>query len=229
MEQFLYKNYLKYLKENKTPLYKSLLALPRCAAMLLILLILSSALVLVFITMGNLRQYAFIPLGLEAVWCVASYFYSERYEINNSETYMTNYMDYCSDVYGWLKSLSVSVEKDSVIEIKRRIDVRLEKIEKAKEIHRNTIERIVQVIIIPVILAVFAAIIKNESDTNVIVVYGTVVIFFPIALILALFGVFELLNIIKKNEFEQLKSFSDVLQGILDTQYEDGIFEKINC
>lgn len=32
---------------------------------------------------------------------------------------------------------------------------------------------------------------------------------------------------INKNEFNKLKNFSDDLQGILDTQYVGGLFEKV--
>ena len=99
--------------------------------------------------------------------------------------------------------------------------------EKTKEKNRNTIERIIQVIIIPFVLAMFAALIKNESDANVIVAYGVYFIFFPIALLITLFGLLEVFNMVNKNEFDRLKSFSDDLQGILDTQYVGGLFEKV--
>ena len=73
----------------------------------------------------------------------------------------------------------------------------------------------------------FAALIKNESDANVIVAYGVYFIFFPIALLITIFGLFEVFNMINKNEFNKLKNFSDDLQGILDTQYVGGLFEKV--
>ena len=75
-------------------------------------------------------------------------------------------------------------------------------------------------------LAIFAALIKNESDANVIVAYGIYFIFFPIALLVTLFGLFEVFSMINKNEFNKLKNLSDDLQGILDTQYADCLFEK---
>lgn len=227
MEQILYKNYLKYLKDNKTPLYKALLSIPKCAAVLLVALVLLCATSLMFLCVEKLRQYFIIPLAIEIVFSIVSYFYSEHYEINNSEIYMNNYKEHCSDIYAWLQDISISVTKDSIIEIKRRIDVKLEKMEKTKEKNRNTIERIIQVIIIPFVLAMFAALIKNESDANVIVAYGVYFIFFPIALLITLFGLFEVFNMVNKNEFNRLKNFSDDLQGILDTQYVGGLFEKV--
>lgn len=226
MEQILYKNYLKYLKENKTPLYKALLSIPKCAAGILVALVLSGVVTFVFMCAEKLRQYIIIPLAFEVVFSIVAYFYSEHYEINNSEKYLENYKEYCGDIYNWLKNTSISVEKTSIIEIKRRIDDKLEKMEKSKEKNRNTIERIVQVIIIPFVLAMFAALIKNESDANVIVAYGVYFIFFPIALLVTIFGLFEVFNMINKNEFNKLKKFSDDLQGILDTQYVDSLFEK---
>lgn len=74
MEQMLYKNYLKYIKDNKTPLYKALLAMPKCAAILLVALILSGTVSFVFLYVENLRQYFFIPLVIEAAYCIAVYF-----------------------------------------------------------------------------------------------------------------------------------------------------------
>lgn len=227
MEQILYKNYLKYLKENKTPLYKALQSIPKCAAGILIALVLSGVVAFIFMCSEKLRQYFIVPLVIETIFCIIAYFYSEHYEINNSAKHLENYKEYCSDIYSWLQSISISVAKDSIIEIKRRIDVKLEKKEKTKEKNRNTIERIFQVIIIPFILAMFAALIKNESDANVIVAYGIYFIFFPIALLITIFGLFEVFNMINKNEFNKLKNFSDDLQGILDTQYVGGLFEKV--
>lgn len=227
MEQILYKNYLKYLKDNKKPLYKTLLSIPKCAAGILAALVLSGAVTFVFMCAEKLRQYIIIPLAFEVVFSIVAYFYSEHYEINNSEIYMNNYKEHCSDIYAWLQDISISITKDSIIEIKRRIDVKLEKIEKTKEKNRNTIERIIQVIVIPFVLAMFAALIKNESDASVIVAYGVYFIFFPIALLITLFGLFEVFNMINKNEFNKLKNFSDDLQGILDTQYVGGLFEKV--
>lgn len=227
MEQMLYKNYLKYIKENKTPLYKALLALPKCAAILLVALILSGIVSFVFLYIENLRQYFFIPLVIEAAYCIAVYFYSESYEINNSKKNMKNYKEHCNDIYKWLQNILITVEEDNIIEIKRRIDIKLDKIEKTKEKNRNTTERLIQVIVIPFILSIFAGIIKNESDANIIVAYGVSFIFFPIILILIIFGLYEVINLIKKNDFYMMKSFSDDLQGILDTQFSGGLFEKI--
>ena len=227
MEQILYKNYLKYLKENKTPLYKALQSIPKCAAGILIALVLSGVVAFIFMCSEKLRQYFIVPLVIETIFCIIAYFYSEHYEINNSAKHLENYKEYCSDIYNWLQSISISVAEDSIIEIKRRIDVKLEKKEKTKEKNRNTIERIFQVIIIPFILAMFAALIKNESDANVIVAYGIYFIFFPIALLITLFGLFEVFNMVNNNEFNRLKNFSDDLQGILDTQYVGGLFEKV--
>lgn len=70
--------------------------------------------------------------------------------------------------------------------------------EKTKEKNRKTIERMVQAIVIPLVLSIFAAIIKYESDANIIVAYGVAFIFFPIAFFLTVFGLFEVLNIINK-------------------------------
>ena len=227
MEEILYKNHFKYLKENKTPLYKALLSIPKCAADLLVALILSGAISLVFQCPEKSRQYFIIPLAFEVVFSIVTYFYSEHYEINNSEKYLKNYKEQCDDIYSWLQDISILVSKDSNNEIKRCIDVKLEKMEKTKEKYRKTIERIIQVIIIPFVLAMFAALIKNESDANVIVAYGVDFIFFPIALLITIFGLFEVFNMINKNEFNKLKNFSDDLQGILDIQYVGGLFEKV--
>ena len=92
MEQILYKNYLKYLKEKKTPLYKVLLSIPKCAAGLLMALVLLCAISLMFLCVEELRQYFIIPLAVETIFCIIAYFYSEHYEINNSEKHMNNFI-----------------------------------------------------------------------------------------------------------------------------------------
>lgn len=67
MEQILYKNYLKYLKDNKPPLYKTLLSIPKCAADILVALVISGAVTFVFMCAEKLRQYIIIPLAFEVV------------------------------------------------------------------------------------------------------------------------------------------------------------------
>lgn len=104
MEQILYKNYLKYLKDNKPPLYKTLLSIPKCAADILVALVISGAVTFVFMCAEKLRQYIIIPLAFEVVFSIVAYFYSEHYEINNSEKYLENYKEYCGDIYNWLKN-----------------------------------------------------------------------------------------------------------------------------
>lgn len=79
--------------------------MPKFAATLLVALILSGTASLLFLYVEKLRQYFFIPLAVETVLCIVAYFYGERYEINNSEKYLKNYKEYCSDMYNWLQNM----------------------------------------------------------------------------------------------------------------------------
>ena len=228
MELLLYRSYLKYLKDNKTPVSEALKKLPKVMLGLLIALILSAICAVVVLCMERIRRYFFVPLGVEAIVSLIVFSYAQHYEIKNSDKDIKEHKKYCEALYIWLKKSLISVEPKDIVELKSRMDSRLEKYAETQQRTTDIIMRFIQTLIIPVILTVLTVILNNQIDISVILVYGIVAIMLLCFFIVTIFGFVAFINLIRKNEYEKVNSFSKDLQSILDTQFEDGIFAKID-
>lgn len=226
MEQILYKNYLKHLKENKTPIRKAISTIPRFGQILILLFTISAIVSLSFIYIERVRRYIVIPVIIEVVLYFASYYYGEYHQIKNSNVQLEYYKDYYKELYTWLQNFSSTLKKEENIkEIKKRIDSEIDRIEKSKEKTRDNIVRIIQVIVIPFSLAVFAAIAKLVTSITDIIDYGIALLLLPVIIVFVVLAIIENLNIHRIKEIENLKRFSDDLQGVIDTQFENALFK----
>ncbi len=228
MELLLYRSYLKYLKENKIPVSEALKRIPKLMIVLLVALILSAISAVVVLYIEQIRQYFFVPLGVEAIVSLIVFSYAQHYEIKNSDKDIKAHKKYCEALYIWLEKSLISVESKDIVELKSRMDSRLEKYAETQQRTTDIIMRFIQTLIIPVILTVLTVILNNQIDINVILAYGFVAIMLLCFFIVTLFGFVSFINLIRKNEYEKMNSFSKDLQSILDTQFEDGIFAKID-
>ncbi len=228
MELLLYRSYLKYLKDNRIPVSKALKRIPKLMIVLLVALILSAISAVVFLYIEQIRQYFFVPLGVEAIVSLIVFSYAQHYEIKNSDKDIKEHKKYCESLYIWLKKSLISVEPKDIVELKSRMDSRLEKYAETQQRTTDIIMRFIQTLIIPVILTVLTVILNNQIDIGVILAYGIVAIMLLCFFIVTIFGFVSFINLIRKNEYEKMNSFSKDLQSILDTQFEDGIFAKID-
>lgn len=228
MELLLYRSYLKYLKDNRTPVSKALKRIPKLMIVLLVALILSTICAVVVLYIEKIRQYFFVPLGVEAIVSLIIFSYAQHYEIKNSDKDIKEHKKYCEALYIWLKKSLISVEPKDIVELKSRMDNRLEKYAETQQRTTDIIMRFIQTLIIPVILTVLTVILNNQIDISVILAYGIVAIMLLCFFIVSIFGFVSFINLIRKNEYEKMNSFSKDLQSILDTQFEDGIFAKVD-
>ena len=88
------------------------------------------------------------------------------------------------------------------------MDSRLEKYAETQQRTTDIIMRFIQTLIIPVILTVLTVILNNQIDINVILAYGFVAIMLLCFFIVTLFGFVSFINLIRKNEYEKMNSFS---------------------
>ena len=226
MELLLYRSYLKYLKDNKTPVSEALKKIPKVMLRLSIALILSAICAVVVLCIERIRRYFFVPLGIEAIVSLIVFSYAQHYEIKNSDKDIKEHKKYCQALYIWLKKSLISVEPKDIVELKSRMDSRLKKYAETQQRTTDIIMRFIQTLIIPVILTVLTVILNNQIDISVILAYSIAAIMLLCFFIVTLFGFVSFINLIRKNECEKMNSFSKDLQSILDTQFEDGIFAK---
>lgn len=227
MELLLYRSYLKYLKDNRVPMSKAFKKMPKIMVALLIILLLSAISVIVVICIEKIRVYFYAAIAIEVTIAFAVFLYGQHYEIKNSDQDIKEYETYCSNLFVWLKNTSVSVARKDIIELKSRIVYRLEKYEQKQQRTYDVAIRFIQVLIIPIVLTILTVVLNKQIDISMIFAYGFIAIMILSFLAVTLFGFISFVNLIRKNEFEKMKSFVNDLQGILDTQFDEGIFAKI--
>lgn len=83
-------------------------------------------------------------------------------------------------------------------------------------------------LIIPIVLTVLTVVLNKQIDISLIFAYGFIAIMILSFLAVTSFGFISFFNLIRKNESEKMKSFVNDLQGILDTQFDEGIFSGIS-
>lgn len=226
MELLLYRSYLKYLKDNRVPMSKAFKKMPKTMVALLIILLLSAISVILVICIEKIRIYFYAAIAIEVIIAFIVFLYGQHYEIKNSDQDIKEYESYCSNLFVWLKNTSVSVARKDIIELKSRMVYRLEKYEQKQQRTYDVAIKFIQVLIIPIVLTVLTVVLNKQIDISMILAYGFITIMILSFLAVTLFGFISFVNLIRKNEFEKMKSFVNDLQGILDTQFDEGIFAK---
>lgn len=228
MELLLYRSYLKYLKNNRMPMSKAFKKMPKTMVALLIILLLSAISVIVVICIEKIRIYFYAAIAIEVIIAFAVFLYGQHYEVKNSDQDIKKYKTYCTNLFLWLTNTSVSVEKKDIIELKNRMVNRLEKHEQKQQRTYDVAIRFIQVLIIPIVLTVLTVVLNKQIDISLIFAYGFIAIMILSFLAVTSFGFISFFNLIRKNESEKMKSFVNDLQGILDTQFDEGIFAGIS-
>lgn len=226
MELLLYRSYLKYLKDNRMPMSKAFKKMPKTMVALLIILLLSAISVILVICIEKIRIYFYAAIAIEVTIAFSVFLYGQHYETKNSDQDIKKYKTYCTNLFLWLTNTSVSVERKDIIELKNRMVNRLEKHEQKQQKTYDVAIRFIQVLIIPIVLTILTVVLNKQVDISMILAYGFITIMILSFLAVTLFGFISFVNLIRKNEFEKMKSFVNDLQGILDTQFDEGIFAK---
>ncbi len=100
--------------------------------------------------------------------------------------------------------------------------------EKGQIDRRNRIEKWLQIIIVPIILAMFAEIIREQKDLSLLFAYTATMIIVIASFGLMFLNCYNTFEFFKKRKLEQMKSFADDLQGILDCQFENKFIDSID-
>lgn len=114
----------------------------------------------------------------------------------------------------------MNVTPENITEIMTRTNKRIDLLEKKRKERRDRIDRWIQILIIPILLAIFSAVIKEQTDLSLLLVYAVTMIVAIASTGLAFLNIYNILDSFQKRKLEQIKSFVEDLQGILDCQFE---------
>lgn len=220
MESILFDSYRKYQKEQKDNFIKAIFKLPLLAQIFLAIIVLCLIYSVLVVFVPWLRVAYGYCLAVEVLTCVALYFYTENFQIKTSDSRLFVYQEYCEKTKQWLASVGVNVTPENITEIMKRTNKRIALLEKKRKERRDRIDRWIQILIIPILLAIFSAVIKEQTDLSLLFVYAVTMIVTIASIGLAFLNIYNIIDFFQKRKLEQMKSFAEDLQGILDCQFE---------
>lgn len=220
MHTILFDNYRQHQKKTRGNVFKAFWKLPLPAIIILLTIALTIIYAILSIFIKHLQQWYLWCLLVEAISCIALYFYTEYYQINTSSTRLQVYKKYCGEILAWLRTTGIIINEKNLKEIITRVNRDVKSLEEKRLKRRDRIEKWIQILIIPILLAIFSEMIREKTDISVLIAYALVLLVSLGSLALAFLCCYNIIDFFQKRKLEQLKSFSKDLQGVIDTQLE---------
>lgn len=235
------------MEEMDKKLWKRITSLPRkiivqmlIALSCITLTILSSALTNVDVKISNdpelwsiICTIVYVLSAIIAVlFCAISQISIGKYEIEISTKTIDEYWTYCHTTKKWIVDLfglkdtsEMSVVRE-IGTIKDRVDAYRKELIDDAEKRANRMDKWVQALAVPFVLAIITAVIDKNDDIG-----KAVAVILAIVIIgIVLFGIVWLSNnfksLLRKQKDEQLKLLSEDLQGIIDSEHYSINLEK---
>ena len=224
MEFYIFNSYLKYKKENSPSIFKAMKRTPIFLWIILGLAVICSILGTVFSFIDGLAWLFFVFSLAEIIFTFTAFVLQERWEIKHSDMELEEFKTSSIELYNWLSNLSITSQADIELLLERLNDYRGGQIEK-REKQNNKIDKWMQTLIIPLILAIITALISNQADIESVLIF----IFFMLAIVAMIYGLIWLVRsvvgILQTQRRNKLDYFITDLQGVLDVVF---IFNRSN-
>lgn len=230
MEKRLLQLYLKKIQKEKD-LWKKIRRIPRG---ILVSLIISIILIVITITTAILSCIDIKPLQNWSIVCfissiitlilayitgAISSFYMEKYEISIADENMEEYWKKSAEDEQWIRTVfPVNNESfyNDIVHIKERIDKYKNELTIQAENRIKRRDEWTRILIIPIVLLIISVVVnKNDNFSKALYMTIIILISFFVCYIIAL-DINSILDIFRRRKEEQVKLFSDSLQGILD-------------
>lgn len=224
MDEILFDGYRKYQKSLRGNVVKAIFRLPIGAIVIIALAFTSMVLSFVFRFNESLQWLSSVFFLIEILTCISSHFYIENFRIKTSIRRLVSYFEYCSNLYAWIKSTGVAASGQNIQTIMTRVEKRVALLEGKRKHVQDTIWHIVNILIIPLLLAIFSSWMKDQTNLPDLIAASLSIIFFVGSIGLLVYLLYNVFSIFQKHRIEQLRCFSEDLQGILDTQFEGPLF-----
>ena len=224
MEFYIFNSYLKYQKENSPSIFKAMKRMPIALWIILGLAVICAILGTVFSFIDGLAWLFLVFSLAEIIFTFTAFVLQERWEIKHSDMEWEEFKTSSIELYNWLSNLSITSQADIELLLERLNDYRDGQIEK-REKQNNKIDKWMQTLIIPLILAIITALISNQADIESVLMF----IFFMLAIVAMIYGLIWLVRsvvgILQTQRRNKLDYFITDLQGVLDVEF---IFNRSN-
>lgn len=232
--------YIKHVKETDKEIWKRITSLPKNIITEMIVALVCLTLTILSVVFVNAEIKIFNNTEIWGTACTITYIISAivavffcaiaqiaigKYEIEISDSSMNEYWTFCNQTKKWIVELfnfDASNKTDVIKEIetiKNRVDTYRQELNDDAEKRANRMDKWIQALAIPFVLAIITAVIDKNDDIS-----KAVAIIVSIILVgVVLFGIVWLSNnfksLLRKQKIEQLKLFSEDLQGIIDAEH----------
>lgn len=233
MERRLFNLYLKYIEQNCPSIRKQFKKMPRNIKCYIAGMGISYVFAIIFLCISkslNELWYSITSVGSILLFISCAIFgilldlSTGKYEIEVSDKTIKEYWSYCFGVRTWFLNEFISEElseedlNDNIIEVKNRIDMYLLEQSQKIEKRNSRIDTWVQALAIPFVLAIITSVLDKSNDTvNAISEIFSILLAF-IALFGIIWAIYSVGRAFKRQKFEQMKRFSEDLQGAMDCQ-----------
>lgn len=226
MQTILFDSYRNFQKSSKDSFIKAVFKLPLVVKILFAVLGICFLFNLLAIFITPIRKgYPFCAV-IEVALSTVLYLYTESFQVKNSSLRFSVYQSYCANIKNWLEEIGIVVTEENLTKLINRIDKDIEILNNKRTCKRERIEKWMQILIIPILLAIFSSIIKEQTDLSVLINYAMNLLLGFGSLSLIFIGCYNIFDFFEKRKLEQLRSLSSDLQGVLDCQFEDKLFVK---
>lgn len=227
MEDILFDGYRKYLKATQDNVFRAFFKMPSGGKFFLIAIIVSMLASIAFLVFVECIWVSLISLAIDIALCIGSYFYVESYQIKTSDVRVADYKEYCAGINKWLESSEVELTKSNLTELRKRVLESWASKENSRKRGIERVEKWIQALLIPLLLAVFAEIIDGQTDVSILI-SSLLVLIIAIGVVCATaINFYNIVSFFQKRKLEQMRKFANDIQGVLDTQFEDGLIRKI--
>lgn len=215
MDERMFSCYLEYKKKNNASVWKVLKKFPIKVLAAFILLIASSFLSIVISLITDINYIAWIFAVIEIGSCIMLYYFTEDFQVKNSNASITEYREHCYSMIEWLKEQGYD-SYDSINLLYNRLANRINVIEMEHSKRNEHVEKWIQVLAVPIVLAMFSSFISSQREVSEII--SEIIPFGIICIIIyGLFWCFRTGSWFpEKRKLEQRKYFLHELQDILD-------------
>lgn len=230
MEKRLFNLYLKYIKDTYGSA-KKITKLPTKLKVILFTAITTFLFAIICLALMKAQEGSWLTIfaiasvlfiGISLILCFVLFFASEQHEIETSKQTMKEYWEYCYGIREWFAENFIAKDDakenidENIQETKSRLDKYLNSRIKNINKRNERIDKWIQALAIPFVLAIITGVLERDSSVveAVSAIFAIIVIF---AYIIS--GIWIGWNVIKlftKHRTEQLKYFSEDLQGALD-------------
>lgn len=214
MENYLFYAYLNFAKDNKQTFWPKLLSQPKAIIIIFSLVFVSCLSASVF-ALFNCLIGVIISITVELIFGGIFCWLSDKHHIDFCFEEYSKYKKYCNDLFLWMKSFDVNSIKDVKI-VFDRITIKIDKMKAERESSNARLDKWLQILIIPVVIAIITAIVAKQISIEEMISYSiSIIVLF--AIIYGTILIFrEISYLPQKHRIAQMECFANDLQAILD-------------